>query len=82
LQDYLKAVDFLTINSEEKLKTEVKKLESHISNIKTVEFQLEVKSNEIQIMKEKYEQELKAMREEMENKFQQILTRTDVAKLG
>ena len=81
LQDYLKAVDFLTINNEEKLKMEVKKLESHISNIQTVEFQLEVKSNEILSMKERYEKEMKAMREEMETKFQQILTKVEIIRL-
>jgi integrase/recombinase XerD len=32
-------------------------------------------------IEQKYEQEMKAMREEMENKFQQILTRIDMAKL-
>lgn len=74
LQDYLKAVEHLTINSEEKLKTEVKKLESHISGIKTVEFQLEIKSNEIQVMKEKHEQELRSMRQDMSHQFSQIMS--------
>lgn len=73
LQDYLKAVEFLTINNEEKLRTEVKKLESHVSNIRTVEFQLEVKSNEMQQMKDKHEQEMRAMRKEMNQQFNQIM---------
>ena len=36
LDDHLKAIDSLTVNSEEKLKSEVKKLECHVSHINTV----------------------------------------------
>jgi len=74
LNDYLKATEFLTINDKEKLKSVVKKLETDISNIKSVEFQLMVKANEIQIMKEKHEQEIKTIREEMNQQFTQIMS--------
>jgi hypothetical protein len=33
------------------------------------------------MMEQKYEQAMKAMREEMENKFRQILVKIDVANL-
>ena len=56
LDDYLKAIDYLTLNSDEKLRNEVNKLESHISNINAVEFQLQVKTNEIESMKQKYDE--------------------------
>ncbi|MGC2573364.1 MAG: hypothetical protein WA364_17760 [Candidatus Nitrosopolaris sp.] len=46
----------------------------------TLEKQQE-KESEVQRLQEKYEQDMKTMREEMENKFQQILTRIDTAKL-
>jgi UTP-glucose-1-phosphate uridylyltransferase len=46
----------------------------------TLEKQQE-KESEVQDLKEKYEGDMKAMREEMENKFQQILSRIDVAAL-
>jgi integrase/recombinase XerD len=46
----------------------------------TLENQRE-KESEVQRLQEKYEQDMKMMREEMENKFQQILTRIDMAKL-
>jgi integrase/recombinase XerD len=36
----------------------------------------------IQTLKDKYEKDMKSMREEMENKFQQILIRIDVLKLS
>jgi integrase/predicted nucleic acid-binding Zn ribbon protein len=40
------------------------------------------KESEVKLLREKYEQDMKSMREEMESKFQQILTRIDVGKLG
>ena len=39
------------------------------------------RESEVQNLKEKYEEDMKAMREEMENKFQQILAKIDVATL-
>jgi integrase/recombinase XerD len=46
----------------------------------TLERQKE-KESEVQVLKQKYEQDMKSIREEMENKFQQILTRIDTGKL-
>ena len=42
----------------------------------TLEKQQE-KDSEVQILKQKYEQDINAMREEMENKFQQILVKIE-----
>jgi hypothetical protein len=39
------------------------------------------KEKETQMMQQRYEQDMKAMREEMQNKFQQIFTKIDVANL-
>jgi len=39
------------------------------------------KESQVQRLQEKYEQDMKTIREEMENKFQQILTRIDMTKL-
>ncbi|PWU78967.1 MAG: hypothetical protein DLM72_19745 [Candidatus Nitrosopolaris wilkensis] len=47
----------------------------------TLEKQQE-KESEVKRLQEKYEQDMKVMREEMENKFQQILTRIDTGKLA
>jgi hypothetical protein len=47
----------------------------------TLENQQE-KESEVQSLKQKHEQDMKSMREEMENKFQQLLAKIDVAKLG
>jgi hypothetical protein len=40
------------------------------------------KESEVQRLQEKYEQDMNAMREEMQNKFQQILARIDTARLS
>jgi predicted amidophosphoribosyltransferase len=47
----------------------------------TLEKQQE-KESEVQKLQKKYEQDIKAMREEMQSKFQQILTKIDTGKLG
>jgi predicted amidophosphoribosyltransferase len=47
----------------------------------TLENQKE-KESEVQLLKEKYEQDMKSIREEMENKFQRILARIDTGKLS
>jgi integrase/recombinase XerD len=47
----------------------------------TLEKQQE-KESEVQKLQQKYEQDMKAMREDMENKFQQILTKIDIQKVS
>ena len=49
---------------------------------KNIEAKISEKDSEIQAMKIKYEQDMKAMREEMENRFQQILTKIEIGKLS
>ena len=56
LEDYLKAVSELTISDEERMKVEVKKLQTDISNMKSVEIELSEKDKEIQSMKHKYDE--------------------------
>ncbi|MGB7632384.1 MAG: site-specific integrase [Nitrososphaeraceae archaeon] len=48
---------------------------------KSIEAKLQEKDMEIYLIKEKYESDLREMREEMETKFQQILAKIDVATL-
>jgi integrase len=55
LDEYLKAVKELTISDEERLKVEVKKLQTDISNMKTVEVQLAAKDKEIEGLIKKQE---------------------------
>jgi integrase len=56
LDEYLKAVKELTISDEERLKVQVKKLQTDISNMKTVEVQLAAKDKEIDSLIRKQEQ--------------------------
>jgi integrase len=59
LEDYLKAVDYLTINEENRLRKKVTEFTQ--------------KQSEIETMKEKYEKDMKKMREEMNHQFSQIM---------
>jgi hypothetical protein len=64
---YIGIIDQLTINEENKLRRKVETLTE--------------RQDEIQKMKYQHEREMKSMREEMENKFQQVLAKIDTAKL-
>jgi integrase len=55
LDEYLKAVKELTISNEERLEVEVKKLQTDISNMKSVEMQLAAKDKEVDDMKSKFD---------------------------
>jgi len=84
LQDYLKAVDLLTINSDklilQKKVTELSERSKEENYIITGK--LQQKDTEVQILREKYEADMKSMREEMEKKFEMILSRIDIGKLS
>jgi integrase len=83
LREYLKAVDNLTINEENRLKIKVKELTTqNESNEYVINSRLQEKELQIKSLQGKYENDMKVMREEMENKFQQILAKIDTGKLG
>ena len=65
---YLKAVDSLTIEESYRLKRKVQELTE--------------RQDEIAVMKLKHEQEITAIREDMEKKFNQIIQRIDVSKIS
>lgn len=67
LQEYLKAVDNLTINEENRLRKEI--------------VELGRKNGELEIMEFKHREEIRAIREDMESKFQQIVTKIDIAEV-
>jgi hypothetical protein len=83
LEDYVKATDLLTIN-DDKLAlqkqvvelTEKNKEENYI-----IKGKLSEREKEIQTMQKKHEQDMKAMREEMHNRFEQILQKIDMGKM-
>ena len=49
---------------------------------RNIEAKLQEKDKEIHAVKEKYEHDLNAIREEMESKFQTLLAKIDIWKLG
>lgn len=55
LEEYLKAVKEVTISDEERLQIEVKKLQTDISNMKTVEVQLATKDKEIEEIRSRFD---------------------------
>ncbi len=79
------------VEYEEKLKDvpKVEQLELHLADKileqEAIKKQLEKlrtdKEKETQMIQQNYEQDMKAMREEMQNKFQQILAKIDTARL-
>lgn len=60
LEEYFKAIDCLTINEENRLKKKVKELTS--------------KQSQIEIMQEQHEQDMKTMREQMNQQFKEVMS--------
>lgn len=73
LTAYEVAVKELTISDEERLQVEIGKLQTDISNMKSVSVELQEKDKQIQDLTEK--------QEEMEKKFQLIFAKIDTGKL-
>lgn len=64
---YAGIIDALTINEENKLRRKVQVLTE--------------KQDEVKMIKVKHEEEMKTLRKEMENKFQQIFAKIDINAL-
>ena len=74
LDDYLKASDYLTSSEENKLKKKNKELENKLNNReKLLNEQLVEKEKRLQIIEEKYDNEMKNMKEEMNEQFTQVM---------
>jgi integrase len=71
LAEFLKAVDFLTINSEHGLKKQLDQYEKKSGDLLLIRTQI-TKS---------YEQKIQLIREEMESKFQEIMEKIDLSKV-
>ena len=65
---YVHGIDVLTINEEDRLKLKVKRLTD--------------REDEVMLMKDKHEKEMRSMQEEMESRFKQIFTWIDSSKLS
>ncbi|HJT47970.1 MAG TPA: hypothetical protein VJ729_07280, partial [Nitrososphaeraceae archaeon] len=60
LEEYLTAIDWLTINEENRLKMQVKELTE--------------KQDEIEIVKKRHKEEMESMREEMNQRFHHVMS--------
>ena len=74
LEDYMKAVPELTISDEERLKVEVKKLKTDISNMRSLSVELDEKDKQIETLREEHEVKMEAMREEMKQQYSKIMS--------
>jgi integrase len=74
LQEYLKAVDNLTINEENRLKIKVEELTArNESNEYVINSRLQQKALEVKSLEEKYERDMTVIREGMNQQFSQIM---------
>jgi integrase len=71
LEEYLKAVDLLTISKEHRLQKQLDHYNKKSDDLQLVRTQIT----------ENYEQKIQLIREEMESKFKQFLTKVDIQKL-
>jgi hypothetical protein len=82
LQQYLKVVDLVTVNEEQKLSIQVKDLfYKDRSNELIIKGKLQEKEQQIEKLNEKYEESIKSIKEEMEQKFQEFISKIDITNL-
>lgn len=83
LEDYLKVVNLLCIDKENKLQIQLNEYkEKNNEENYIIQGKLQEKENQINQLNEKYEKDMRIFKEEMETKFQQLITRIDIQKLG
>ena len=71
LQEYLKAVDALTINNEHRLQKQLNHFMQKSEGVDEIQQQLSAK----------YERDMQLFKEDMENKFQQLMSKVNFEKL-
>jgi integrase len=78
LQEYLKGIDFLTINNENRLKKQIQEFEyKNKENEYLIKARLHEREEEIKILKQKFD----VFQENMEKRMQQLLLKVDMQKL-
>jgi hypothetical protein len=82
LQQFLKVVDLLTVNEEQKLSIQVKDLlVKDRTNELIIKEKLEEKEQQIEKLNRRYEESIKSIKEEMEQKFQEFITKIDTSRI-
>jgi hypothetical protein len=82
LEDYLKVVNLLCIDRENKLQIQLNEYkEKNNEENYIIQGKLQEKENQINQLNEKYEKDMQLLKEEMENKFQQLISKIDVQRI-
>ncbi len=82
LEDYLKVVNLLCIDRENKLQIQLNEYkEKNSEENYIIQGKLQEKENQINQLNEKYEKDMQLFKEEMENKFQELIAKIDVQKI-
>jgi hypothetical protein len=82
LEDYLKVADLLSIDKENKLQTQLNEFrDKNNEENYIIKGKLQEKDEEIKQLNEQYQNEIKTLRVEMEQRFQQIINKIDIQKV-
>lgn len=83
LDDYLKIVDFLSIDKETQLQHQlVQYKEKNNQENMIIKAKLQEKEEQIDLLNKKYERSIQTLKEEMENRFQQIFAKINISELN
>ncbi len=82
LEDYLKVVNLLSIDKENKLQIQLNEYkEKNNEENYIIQGKLQEKENQIKQLNDKYEKDMQSFKKDMEHKFQEIITRMDLSKI-
>ncbi len=82
LQDYLKVSDLLMIDKQGTPQKELQNYElKSQEETYLIKGKLQEKDEQIKYINEKYEKDIQSLKVEMENKFQQLISKINVSKL-
>ena len=83
LQDYLRAADFLIIDKQVNLQKELSKYnEKNQEETYFIKGKLQDREDEINSLKQKYENDMNLFQKKMENRIQELFQKIDVQKLA
>jgi len=82
LEDYLKCIDLISLDKENKLQKQLHKyVDKNNEETYIIKGKLQEKDEEIKQLNEQYQNEIKTLRFDMEQKFQQLISKIDMQKI-
>lgn len=83
LKDYLQVVDLLTLDKQSKLQIELQNFgQKNKQDTLIIKGKLQEKDEEIKQLKLSYENDIDQIRQEMKTKFQELVSKIDLAKIS